>query len=347
MFNENNGEEGFIPETGFFEDGLQSSQVTIARPALCNGIGIHSGVVVNMTIHPAPAGTGIIFERLDEKLKNPFVPAHYNLVTETLLGTSITNNEGVKVATIEHLMAALWGTGVDNAIISLDGPEVPIMDGSSAPFIDIILKAGLAHQHAKRRRLVVLQEITVNEGDAFACLAPDPDFIIDLEIDFSNNVIGRQKAEYNFSRNQFSETVSQARTFGLEHEVATLRSMGFAKGGSLENAIVVSEEGILNEGGLRYHNEFVRHKILDCVGDLYLAGARISGRFSGYKSGHSLNNKLLRALFANPAAYILLDSTSQMALPNDDPQKFAQHLSQQFSQQFAQKSAQKFAVNAV
>ncbi len=298
-------------------------QQTIKNIVKCEGIGLHSGSKVNMTLRPAAADTGIVFVRSDIEESKSVIPAHYSMVTETLLGTNITNNYGVKVLTIEHLMAALWGAGIDNLIVELDSPEVPIMDGSSEPFVFLIECAGVMEQERGRKILKVLKKIEVSEGDAKAVLAPAKSFVAEVEINFSNQVVASQKAGFDFSKVGFKGSVSRARTFGFEEEVNYMRSQGLALGGSLENAIVVSNSGVLNEDGLRYPDEFVRHKILDCVGDLFLAGYRIEGRFTGFKSGHSLNNKLLRKLFSDKSNYAIIaeDESSRGA---EATQLFAQ-----------------------
>jgi UDP-3-O-[3-hydroxymyristoyl] N-acetylglucosamine deacetylase len=216
----------------------------------------------------------------------------------------------VSVATIEHVMAALWGTGIDNARIELDGPEVPIMDGSSEPFVFLLDCAGRVQQKATRRLVKVLREVTVEDGGCKATLSPYEGFRLDVEIIFNHKLIATQKASYDFADTSFKQALARARTFGFVRDVEKLRSMGLARGGSLHNAIVLGEEDILNEGGLRYADEFVRHKALDCVGDLFLAGGLIEGRITATRPGHGINNKLLRALFIDPANYRILGAES-------------------------------------
>ncbi len=282
-------------------------QTTLASKVSCLGVGLHSGSQVGMTIYPAGADTGIVFKRLDVPLEQAFVPARYDAVCETRLGTTIANRYGVTVSTIEHLMAALWGVGIDNAVVELDGPEVPIMDGSSEPFVFMLECAGQVVLPAPRRILRVLKPVEVRDGGNVARVEPnlegDEGCTISIEIEFDNPVINRQVSYYDFRETSFKQALSRARTFGFEHEVMALREMGLALGGSLDNAIVVGKDGVLNEGGLRYADEFVRHKALDCVGDLYLAGCRIDGHFSFVRPGHAINNKLLRALLADHSAY--------------------------------------------
>jgi UDP-3-O-[3-hydroxymyristoyl] N-acetylglucosamine deacetylase len=293
-----------------------TKQTTLGNKVSCSGIGLHSGSQVNMTIYPAKANTGIVFRRLDVPSDVALVPAVYDAVCETRLGTTIRNKHGIAVATIEHLMAAIWGVGIDNAVVELDGPEVPIMDGSSEPFVFMLECAGLTTLAAPRKILRVLKTVEVREGpegsESVARVQPnvegDEGCILGIEIQFNNPVIGQQSSRYDFRDVTFKQTLSRARTFGFEHEVTAMRNMGLALGGSLENAIVVGKDAILNEDGLRYSDEFVRHKALDCLGDLYLAGFRMDARFDFLRPGHSINNKLLRALLADETAYVLTDA---------------------------------------
>jgi len=286
-----------------------TKQTTLGNKVSCSGIGLHSGSQVNMAIYPAAANTGIIFKRLDVPLEQSFIPAYFDAVCESRLGTTIRNRHGVTVATIEHLMAALWGAGIDNAIVELDGPEVPIMDGSSEPFIFMLECAGVVPMAAPRRILRVLKTVEVRDGDSVARIEPNRDgdegCVIGIEIEFENPMIKRQVSHYDFREVTFKQSLSRARTFGFEHEVTALQEMGLALGGSLENAVVVGKDRILNEDGLRYDDEFVRHKALDCVGDLYLAGCRIDARFTFIRPGHAINNALLKALFADESAYVI------------------------------------------
>ena len=281
------------------------NQHTLKYSIKCSGTGIHTGKNVEMTLNPGDPGTGIIFRRVDVGHATNEVHALYDMVEDTVLGTRISNEYGVTVSTIEHLMAALWGSNIDNAVVELNASEVPIMDGSSEPFQFLIDCAGIAEQPQVRQYLKVLKAVEVSEGDAYARLEPNDSFVVALEIDFPNPIIGRQMAVYDFGKLSFKSTVSRARTFGFEHEVNYLRSQGLALGGTLDNAIVLGRDSILNPGGLRFNDEFVRHKILDCVGDLYLAGYGIKGGFTGYKSGHGLNNRLLHALFADSSNWML------------------------------------------
>jgi UDP-3-O-[3-hydroxymyristoyl] N-acetylglucosamine deacetylase len=284
-------------------------QNTLANKVSCVGVGLHSGSHVNLSLLPAAGDTGIIFRRLDVALSEALVPARYDAVCDTRLGTTIINNYGVTVATIEHLMAALWGAGIDNAIVELDGPEVPIMDGSSEPFTFMIECAGVKSLAANRRVLRILKSVEVREGSSIARVSPNVEgeegMVLDIEIEYNSRMIARQMARYDFREMNFKQSISRARTFGFEHEVAALREQGLALGGSLDNAIVVGKEKILNKEGLRFRDEFIRHKALDCLGDLFLAGLRIDGAFNFVRPGHAINNALVRALMANPTSYAI------------------------------------------
>lgn len=278
-------------------------QHTIARPVNCTGVGLHGGDKIQLTLKPAPEGHGIRFIRRDVSGFNPEIAADFRNVTSTNLGTTISNDEGTLVSTIEHLMAAFWGCNIDNAIVELDGPEVPIMDGSSEPFVFLIECAGVAEQKAQRKVIEVLKPISITEKDKSVSVEPAENFSVSLEIDFASKAIANQRGVFHSTDVSFKSDLCRARTFVSENEVDYLRSMGLAKGGSLDNAIVVSDSKVLNKDGLRYRDEFVRHKILDCIGDFYLAGGLIKGHFTGYRSGHTLNNKLLRAFFADTSAW--------------------------------------------
>ncbi len=283
-------------------------QHTVAAEVSCVGVSLHSGDMVNMVIRPSQPHSGIVFVRTDVAA-NAVVPATYDAVVETTLGTTIANKYGVSVSTVEHLMAALWGAGIDNARIELNGPEVPIMDGSSEPFVFLLECAGRVQQRALRRVVEVLREVTVTEGASIATLTPHDGFALDVEIAFNHPLIATQKARYDFANTSFKQMLSRARTFGFAQDVEKMRSMGLALGGSLHNAIVIGENDIVNEGGLRYADEFVRHKALDCVGDYFLAGAVIQGAVTTIRPGHGINNKLLRTLFSDPANYRILGDT--------------------------------------
>lgn len=303
-----------------------SLQTTLKHPVTCSGIGLHSGKTVAMRLLPAGADHGIVFVRSDVERKHSHVPARYDLVADTRMGTTLRNKHGVSIATVEHLMAALWGMGIDNAAIEIDAPEVPIMDGSSEPFIQLLEAAGVAKLSVPRRILRVLREVEVSEGLSTARVAPyeGEDFgcSLDIEIDFDHALIRRQRAVYDFSGVTFKQALGSARTFCFAHEVEALQAAGLARGGSLANAIVLGKEGILNEEGLRFNDEFLRHKALDCVGDLFLAPHRIEGAFTFSRPGHGINNKLLRALMADEGAWTL-GTAAERTLRATTPEHYA------------------------
>ena len=280
-------------------------QRTLRNSTSCNGIGLHSGIDVSLILKPAKENTGIIFHRSDVSDVHSIVPATWDRVVDTQLCTVIGNEANVTVGTIEHLLAALAGCGIDNACIDLDGPEVPIMDGSSKPFVDLIESAGVVELLAPRRVIRVLKPVNVKTEDSYAELIPSEKPVLNVEINFENTVVANQSLSLGLVNGSFCKELARARTFGFLHEVEQMQAAGLAKGGSLENAVVVSSEGILNDGGLRFDDEFVRHKMLDAVGDLYLAGGHIIGQFRGLKSGHAINNALLRVLFADPDAWTI------------------------------------------
>ena len=283
-------------------------QHTIASDVSATGVALHSGVRVQITLKSAPADTGIIFRRTD--LTPPQdIPARAELVRETRLATTLVNDAGTaKVATVEHLLAAFVGCGIDNAIVELDNLEVPIMDGSAAPFVFLIDQAGVVAQNAPRRYIEVIEPVRVEMGDKFAELLPNLEgaqFEVDFTIDFSHPAIpdDQCRVRMKLDGNVFLDHISRARTFGFAYEVETLRSMGLAQGGSMENAIVLDKYKVLNQQGLRFADELARHKVLDAVGDLFLLGHRVRGKYHAFKSGHELNNRLCRALLAKPEAW--------------------------------------------
>jgi UDP-3-O-[3-hydroxymyristoyl] N-acetylglucosamine deacetylase len=284
---------------------------TLKAPIDCVGIGVHSGRRVALTLRPTESGAGISFRRTDLGIE---IPARFDHVVDTRLCTTLAapGRAKARIGTVEHVMAALAGCGVDDAIIEVDGPEVPILDGSAAPFVFLIDCAGILAQSGVSSSIEVLRTVRVHEHDgpdaAWAEIAPVSDHAeramqMALTIDFPGTAIGRQQGALRLTRASFRAELADARTFTLADEVERLRAAGLAQGGSLANAIVVDGLEVLNPGGLRRPDEFVRHKLLDAVGDLALAGARLRGRFTGYRSGHALNNRLLRALFADPAAW--------------------------------------------
>ena len=277
-------------------------QQTIADPLSIKGIGLHTGINISMQLYPAEADYGIKFIRKDLH-NNNIIEAIWSNVTNTKLSTTISNKNGASVSTIEHLMSALSGLHIDNIKIEIDGPEVPIMDGSSIKFVDLIDKTSIKSLNKKRKILKVKKNIKVEKNDTSVELKPNNQFSIDFEIDFPSKLVSQQSCHLQLVNGNYKTDIASARTFGFEKDVDMLRSNGLALGGSLDNAVVVGESKILNSDGLRFKDEFVRHKILDSIGDLYLAGAPIQGYFLGNKSGHHLNNLLLRSLFADKNNY--------------------------------------------
>ena len=291
----------------------QLVQHTLLGSAVCSGIGVHSGRSVSLKVRPAPSDTGIVFVRTDVSDRNNRVAVHPEAVGRTQLNTEIVNSDGVGVSTIEHLMAAFCALGVDNAIVEIDGAEVPIMDGSGLPFVQLLDRAGRRPQEEARRFIEIVETVQVVDGDKMAQLSPCERFEVGFEIDFKSAAIGRQSVDLALTETSFRKELSAARTFGFLHEVEALRAMGLARGGGLENAIVIDGDQILNPEGLRMENEFVRHKALDAVGDLYVLGAPLLGRFDGRYSGHALNNRLVRALLARPTAYRMVSLSQGLA----------------------------------
>jgi UDP-3-O-[3-hydroxymyristoyl] N-acetylglucosamine deacetylase len=278
-------------------------QHTIAQVASLSGVGVHSGKPATLTIRPADEETGVRFVRLDVTDRDPVVPALATQVTTTELGTNMSNDAGVSVATVEHFLAACSGLGVDNIIADLDGPEFPILDGSSKPFVELLLEAGLKEQNAPRRVLKILKPVEVWQGQKFARLSPGAGFEMRVAIDFPSKVIGRQEISFVMQPGAFARDVAWARTFGFAAQAEQLYAMGKALGASMDNTVVIKDDAVLNPGGLQTSDEFVRHKLLDVIGDLFLAGGRIEGLYEGEQPGHALNNQLLRAVFADREAY--------------------------------------------
>lgn len=278
-------------------------QRTLNTDITITDIGLHSGKPIEMTLRPAEAGFGITFVRTDVAGKDNMIPARWDRVVDTQLCTMIGNTDGVNVGTVEHLMAALRGCGVDNVLIELDGPEVPAMDGSSAPFVKLIEEVGTKVQELPRRAIKILKEIRVEHDGKWAVLKPSESSIFGGEIEFDHPDIGTQNYEVQLVNGNFKHDIAQARTFGFLHEVEYMRKNGLALGGSMDNAIVLDRESVMNDSGLRWSDEFIRHKLLDAIGDLYLAGGRIIGAYESSKAGHALNNQLLHALFADPQAW--------------------------------------------
>ena len=278
------------------------NQQTIKETISVSGIGLHSGKQVKMKLVPAEVDHGVKFIRSDIKNDN-VIDAIWSNVSETVLSTTISNQSKLKISTIEHLMSALSGLHIDNLTIYINASEVPIMDGSSRPFVDLIENVGIEIQNKKRKLLNVKKTIEVKNDKSSAKIIPNNQFSIDFEIDFPSHLVSRQSCQLQLINGNYKSDIAAARTFGFEKDVAHLRSNGLALGGSLDNAVVVGENEILNKEGLRYTDEFVRHKILDSIGDLYLAGSPIIGYFYGNKSGHHLNNQLLRKLFSDESNY--------------------------------------------
>ena len=276
---------------------------TIVAPAICAGVGVHTGQRVRLAIRSAPPGTGIVFVRSDVTDRDNRIPVSGEAVIDARLNTMIENAAGVRLSTIEHLMAAFCALGISNAVVEVDGPELPILDGSALPFVQLLDRAGFRRQQAPVRYIQILEPIHVTDGDKHAALLPCDRYEMRFEIDFDSAVIGNQVVDFVVDEQTFRDEIMSARTFGFAHEVEALRQAGLARGGSLENAVVIDGDEILNPGGLRMEREFVRHKALDAIGDLYVLGAPLLGRYEGYKAGHAVNNRLVRALLAAPHAW--------------------------------------------
>jgi UDP-3-O-[3-hydroxymyristoyl] N-acetylglucosamine deacetylase len=290
-------------------------QRTLKNVVRATGVGLHTGRKVFLTLRPAPVDTGIVFRRVD--LPTPVeINAHATLVSETRLSSCIERNDA-RVFTVEHLMSAFAGLGVDNAYVDLTAEEVPIMDGSASPFVFLIQSAGLEEQGAPKRFIRIVHPIEVRDSDKWARFEPYDGFRMDFSIDFSHPVIqkGSQRIQMDFASTSYVKEIARARTFGFMQDVEYLRAQGLGLGGSLDNAIVVDEFSVLNAEGLRYDDEFVKHKVLDAIGDLYLLGHPILGAFCAHKSGHALNNKLARELLARASAWELVSFERQEEAP--------------------------------
>jgi UDP-3-O-[3-hydroxymyristoyl] N-acetylglucosamine deacetylase len=279
------------------------NQRTLKNSIRATGVGLHTGKKVLMTLWPAPPDTGIVFRRtdLDEVVD---IQAHAQNVGDTMMGTTLQRGE-IKISTVEHLLSALAGLGIDNALVDVSAGEVPIMDGSAGPFVFLLQSAGIEEQKAPKRFIRILESLRVEDGDKWARFDPYDGFKVNFEIEFDHPTFKRhsQVASMDFSTTSFLREVSRARTFGFMRDLESLRARNLALGGNMDNAIVLDDYRVLNEDGLRYEDEFVKHKILDAIGDLYLLGHSLIGEFSGYKSGHALNNKLLRALISSQSAW--------------------------------------------
>jgi UDP-3-O-[3-hydroxymyristoyl] N-acetylglucosamine deacetylase len=287
-------------------------QTTILNTVSCSGIGLHTGAHCNLEIRPADPDRGIVFIRKDLPSRAR-IRAHIDNVIDATLATTL-GGDGGKVSTVEHLMAAFAGLGIDNAEVELDAPEVPIMDGSSEPFNTLLKKAGIRAQNKVKKFVIIKRPVTVVDDDRQATLLPSRDFKISYTIDFKHPLISNQFYLIQISNGNFEREICAARTFGFLKEYEMLKSKGFARGGSLDNAVVIDESRVINEGGLRFPNEFVRHKILDSIGDLWLVGAQMIGHFIGYKSGHTLNHKLIRKLLAHEDCFELLELSNEEEL---------------------------------
>jgi len=298
-------------------------QATLSRSISFTGVGLHGGKPARMAIRPAPPGAGVWFCRVDVSDRDQMIPARFDAVSDTRLCTVLSNGAGVGVSTVEHVMAALAGCGVDNALIDIDGPEIPIMDGSAQTFVDAIQTAGLAFTAAPRRALRILAPVVAERGDARAELHPADAFSMDFAIAFEDQAIGAQRHALTLEGDAFANELADCRTFTRLAEIEQLRAHGLAQGGSLDNAVVVDGARVLNPGGLRRPDEFVRHKMLDAVGDLALAGGPVIGRYVGVKAGHALTNTLLRALFARPDAWRWEPAAPRLDLPAPVARRFA------------------------
>ena len=292
-------------------------QRTLKNVIRATGVGLHTGEKVYLTLRPAPVDTGVVFRRID--LDVPVeVPARADNVGDTRLSTSL-EKDGVKISTVEHLMSAFAGIGIDNAYVDLTAPEVPIMDGSAGPFVFLLQSAGIEEQSSAKKYIRIKKKLRLEDGDKWAQFQPLDGFKVSFTIDFDHPVIKNavQVATVDFSTTSFVKEVSRARTFGFMHDLEALRNAGLARGGSLDNAIVMDNYHILNEDGLRYEDEFVKHKVLDAIGDLYLLGHPLIGEFSAYKSGHELNNRLLRKLINDKSAYevVSFDDPKEAPIP--------------------------------
>ncbi len=293
-------------------------QRTISQEVNAVGVGLHKGEKVSITLRPASANTGVVFRRVD---LDPVVDFSITpeAVGDTQLCTCLINEDGVRLSTTEHLIAAVAALGIDNLVVELDSPEVPIMDGSSLPFIYLIQKAGISEQAVAKRFIQIKEKVRIEDGDKWAEIEPYNGFHIDFEIDFDHPAINesRQRIGLDITAKSFTEQISRARTFGFMRDIEYMHANNLALGGSMDNAVVLDEFKVLNPDGLRYDDEFVKHKILDCVGDLFMSGHNLLGKVTAYKSGHDLNNKLLRKLMATESAWqwATFDDTVTMPAP--------------------------------
>ena len=291
-------------------------QRTLKKIVSATGVGLHTGRKVTLTMRPAVANTGIIYRRTD---LNPPVdfPADVNAVRDTMLCTCLVNEQNVRISTVEHINAALAGLGIDNLIIEVDAPEIPIMDGSASPFVWLLLDAGIEELSVAKKFVSITKTVRVEDGDKWAELKPYNGFSLDFTIDFNHPAIDASSQRYklNFSAEAFVNQISRARTFGFMRDIEYLQAKGLCLGGSMDCAIVVDDYRVLNDDGLRYNDEFVRHKMLDAIGDLFMSGHNIIGAFTAYKSGHALNNQLLRAVLADQTAWQYVTFENERDIP--------------------------------
>lgn len=290
-------------------------QRTLKKAIKTTGVGLHTGARVEMTLRPAPADTGIVFHRTD-LAPVPSIPAHASNVGDTRLSSTL-KVDAASVSTVEHLMSALAGLGIDNLHVDIAGPELPIMDGSAGPFVFLVQSAGIEEQSARKRYLRVVSPVEVHDGDKWARFTPFDGYRLDFTIDFPHPVFGSENRNVvvDFANDSYAKEIARARTFGFMQDVEAMRAAGLGLGGSLQNAVVLDEFKVLNAEGLRYDNEFVRHKVLDAIGDLYLLGHPLIGEYAAYKSGHALNNKLCRAILARADAFEIVTFSDEKTVP--------------------------------
>ncbi len=284
-----------------------NAQHTIRTETTLEGVGVHSGEIAKITIKPAPVGSGIVFVRTDVTDRKNDIPAKWDNVVDTRMCTVIGNDAGITVSTVEHIMSAFSVVGLDNAVVEIDGSEMPIMDGSSYPFIKALSKAGLVAQKKNRKAIKILKNVVCSADGTEVSFSPATKCGFSVEIEFESKVIGYQKFEFSTDLESYIDDIAPARTFGFMKEVEYLRSIGLAKGGTLDNAVVIDGDEIVNPEGLRFDDEFARHKLLDAIGDVYLAGMPVIGQYHGFKSSHAMNNVLLKALFADPSSYEIVE----------------------------------------
>ncbi len=292
-------------------------QKTLNHAIHCSGIALHSGKKVNLALHPAPVNHGIVF-RCTKNERCVHIPAQASYVTDTRLCTSL-ERDGIRLSTVEHLLSALAGLGIDNAYIDVDGPEIPIMDGSAAPFVFLIQSAGIQQQTHIKKVIKIKQRIEITDGDCVCSLSPSQSFKISYHLDYEHPLLSNKKRCIDFSTQAYTREVSRARTFGFVHEIESLQKAGLALGGSLDNAIVLDPYRVINDGGLRYDDECLRHKILDTVGDLYLAGHQIIAHFEGYKTGHKMNHQLVMAMLEQQHAWSIEELDSRAIIEEHNP----------------------------